>query len=244
MEPNTYYNEHATPDQNNNKASVFLIPSAIILAGGLIAMAVYFGGGKAPNPLANNQVIDPSTVEIPGVKDSDHILGSRAATITIIEYSDTECPFCKVFHNSLHQIMSEYSGQVAWVYRQFPIASLHSKAPKEAEATECVAELGGNQAFWSYLDKIFATTNSNDSLDPAQLPILAKEVGVDVTAFNKCLSSGKYTDFVKKSIEEGYTAGARGTPYSVIIASNGKKDVINGAEPIEMVRDRIDALLK
>jgi predicted DsbA family dithiol-disulfide isomerase len=94
------------------------------------------------------------------------------------------------------------------------------------------------------LDKIFATTGSNDSLDPAQLPILAKSVGVDEIAFNTCLSSGKYTQAVKDSATEGFNAGARGTPYSVILVNGKVKDTINGAEPLLNVKAKIDALLK
>ena len=140
--------------------------------------------------------------------------------------------------------MRTLCADVAWVYRHFPIKNLHSRAPKEAEATECAYELGGNQAFWNYIDKLFETTNSNDSLDPSELPKIAVAVGLDAVAFNNCLSSGKYTEFVNKSIEEAVKSGARGTPYSIIISKGGEeKAVINGAEPIEMVKAKIDALL-
>jgi protein-disulfide isomerase len=220
----------------------YLVPLSIIVAGALVAGAIYFGGGGGGTYVANpfNSL---GSVEVPKVTEKDHILGSKEAPIVIVEYSDTECPFCKVFHNTLHDVVNSYEGKVSWVYRQFPIASLHSKATKEAEATECAAELGGNQAFWTYLDKIFLRTNSNDSLDPAELPKIAGEMGLDVAAFNSCLSSGKYTEFVTKSIEDAIKAGARGTPYSIIIAGD-KKVVVNGAEPIESVRAKVDALLK
>ena len=140
--------------------------------------------------------------------------------------------------------MTGYDGQVAWVYRHFPIVQLHSKAPKEAEATECSAELGGNQGFWNYLDKLMETTNSNNSLDPSELPQIASSVGLDVAVFNECLSSGKYAEFVKTSVEEAVKAGARGTPHSIIIAQDGRKILINGAEPIATVKLKIDSLLK
>ena len=70
----------------------------------------------------------------------------------------------------MQKIVADYKGQVAWVYRHFPIDSLHSRARKEAEATECANEFGGNTVFWQYLDKIFELTPSNDGLDPAELP--------------------------------------------------------------------------
>jgi protein-disulfide isomerase len=234
MEPN---NQPLTSAQNK-----FLVPAAIVVAGALVAGAVYFGGSR-PTIAGNNNEQAPPTGKIVPVSEEDHIRGSRNAEIVIVEYSDTECPFCKVYHNTLKQVMTDYQGQVAWVYRHLPIPQLHIKAQKEAEATECVAELGGNQAFWSYLDKIFETTNSNDSLDPAQLPILAQAVGVDQTEFNNCLSSGKYTQAVKDSAKEGYESGARGTPFSLILVDGEVAGTINGAEPLDSVKSKLDLLL-
>lgn len=226
------------PQAQSNK---FLIPGAIVIAGAFIAVAIYMGGGSAA-PAANNGATPPA--ELPAVTAKDHIRGNPNAKVIIVEYSDTECPFCKSFHNTLKELTASYGDQVAWVYRHFPIAQLHSKAPNEAAATECVAKLGGNTAFWSYLDSIFATTNSNDSLDPAKLPVLAAAVGVDTTAFNTCLSSGEFTKKIEDSVAEAVKIGARGTPYSVIVNKDGDKMVVNGAEPLASVKAKIDTLLK
>lgn len=220
-----------------------LIPLSIVVAGAFVAAAIYFGGsGGVPARGGDN----PSTakIDIAPVTERDHIIGSRNAALVIVEYSDTECPFCKSFHGTMKQVVSAYSGEVSWVYRHFPIAQLHSRAAKEAEATECAAELGGNQGFWNYIDKLFETTNSNDSLDPGELPKIAAAVNLDEVSFNTCLESGRYSEFVRKSVEEAVKAGARGTPYSVIIARDGRKTVINGAEPLESVKSKIDALLR
>jgi protein-disulfide isomerase len=226
--------------QTSNK---FLVPLAIVVAGALVAGAIYFGGARSPQAVGNNQP-DPSKIDIKAVSAEDHILGNANAELVIVEYSDTECPFCKVFHNTLKQVMQTYPGKIAWVYRQLPIPQLHARAMKEAEATECAAELGGNQSFWNYLDEIFERTNSNDSLDPAELPKIALAIGLDVNAFNTCLSSGRHAGKIQDSIEEATKAGARGTPYSVILSKDGKKTIINGAEPFAMVKDKIDSLLK
>ncbi|MFZ2484973.1 MAG: thioredoxin domain-containing protein [Minisyncoccia bacterium] len=220
----------------------FLIPLAIVVAGGLVAGAIYFGGSSQPTT-NNGQPTTNAKVDIPTVTEKDHIVGSRTAPIIIIEYSDTECPFCKVFHNTMKEIVSTYDGKVAWVYRHFPIVSLHSKAPHEAEATECANELGGNQGFWNFTNKLFETTKSNNSLDASELPKIASAVGLDVAAFNDCLSSGRYTDFITKSVEDAIKAGARGTPYSVILKGK-ERIVINGAEPLASVKTKIDTLLK
>ncbi len=226
------------PAQNN-----YLVPVAIVVAGAFIAGAIYFGGGSrnANTNIANN----PSgPVDVAPVTEKDHIIGSRSAELVIVEYSDTECPFCKVFHETMKEVVKTYDKKVSWVYRHFPIVQLHAKAPKEAEATECAAELAGNQGFWNYVNKIFETTKSNDSLDPSELPKIAKAIGLDESAFNNCLNSGKYADFITKSIEAAVKAGARGTPYSIIITKGSKQTVINGAESLASVKTKIDALLK
>lgn len=175
----------------------------------------------------------------------DHYLGNSSAELIIVEYSDTECPFCKIFHSTMKDVVRDYQGNVAWVYRHFPIAQLHQRAGKESEATECAAELGGNEAFWKYTDRIYEITESNDSLDPAELPRIAQQIGLSVTAFNTCLSSGKYASKIEESVREAVKAGARGTPYSVIMDRSGEvKGVINGAEPLSMIKAKLDALLK
>lgn len=233
------------PNQEQNPLNKQLVPLSIVVAGGLIALAVYFGGSETGKLPTNNAVdTETATIEIAPVTAKDHILGSRNAELVIVEYSDTECPFCKNFHNTMHQVVTDYDGKVAWVYRHFPIAQLHSKASNEAEATECAAELGGNQIFWRYIDKLFEITSSNDSLDPAELPKIATTVGLNEEAFKTCLSSGKYTEFITKSVEDSIKAGARGTPYSVIITKDDQKVIINGAEPTASVKAKIDALLK
>lgn len=88
---------------------------------------------------------------------TDHLNGSPEAPVTIIEYSDLDCPFCKQFHETMNRVMNEYgpAGQVAHVFRHFPLASLHPNAAKQAEAAECAAELGGNLKFWEFLNRVF-----------------------------------------------------------------------------------------
>lgn len=109
--------------------------------------------------------------DVAPVSPDEHIFGNPNASIFIIEYSDLECPFCKRFHETMKQAMEKYgkNGQVAWVYRHFPLDAIHSKARKEAEATECAAEQGGNEMFWKYTNKLMEITPSNNQLDPKLL---------------------------------------------------------------------------
>jgi len=226
-------------------ANNFAIPFAIIVAGLAIAAAVYFGDNKK-GVAAVAQGAPNQEVTLDPVTNADHILGNPSAKVTIVEYSDTECPFCKVFHETMNRVMNEYGngGQVAWVYRQFPIAGLHPKAHKESEATECANKLGGNTKFWEYLNKLIEITPSNNGLDAAKLPEIAKEVGLDVDAFNTCLTNGEMTKIVDAGIASAAKAGAQGTPYSLVVVGGKIVGEINGAQSYETVKAQIDGLLK
>ncbi len=240
----------------NTTQSPMMIPIAIIIAGLLIAGALIFNSmNSGGNTQANSNI--PSAdqnIDIAPVTDKDHILGNPKATLLVVEYSDLECPFCKQFHKTMQQMMAEFGteGKVAWVYRHFPIYKgsetqppLHSKAGKESEATECAAELGGNDMFWKYTDRIYEITPSNNGLDLAKLPIIAKELGLNQAAFETCLTSGRYADKIEQSYNEALKAGAEGTPYTVIIDTrNGQTIPITaGAIPYTALSALIKSIL-
>jgi len=101
--------------------------------------------------VAGNNFANDTTIKFQPVTAEDHINGDINAPIKIVEYSDIDCPFCKRFHGTLEQVRAMYGDKVAWVYRHSPIPQLHPDAFKKSHATECVAELGGNDKFWEYL---------------------------------------------------------------------------------------------
>jgi len=250
------------------------IPGAIILAGFLVAMGIYLANKSNSPTKTNDQQVAVKSTNVDPVTSSDHILGNPSANITVIEYSDTECPFCKMFNTTMDTVMNTYGkdGKVAWVYRHFPLDAIHSKTRKEAEATECANELGGNSAFWNYLGLIYTNTPSNNGLDPAKLPTFAKTAGLDVTKFNACLASGKYANVVQADYLSGIKLGVQGTPFSAIVLkkaltedqantianfvvqnqlsgymtiSNDKKEVdLNGALPLEAVEEVLNTVSK
>jgi protein-disulfide isomerase len=226
------------------------IPIAIVIAGGLIAGSLYLSNVNASKQNIKQVPVVQTASNIRNVTADDHIMGNPNADIIIVEYSDTECPYCKVFHATLQRMMNEYGkdGKVAWVYRHFPIDSLHSKSRKEAEASECANELGGPAKFWEYLNLIYSRTNSNDTLDPAELPKIATAVGLDVKAFNACLSSGKYASKVEADYQDGVKSCSGnsqcGTPSSILITKDGTKTPIQGAYPYDQLKNVLDALLK
>ena len=223
----------------NNK---YLIPLAILVAGVLVAGAIYFGEDKKTNTAAsNNNAQQGAQITIPSVTDTDHILGDKNAPVVVIEYSDTECPWCKVFQDTMHKILGEYNGTIAWVYRHMPF---HSKSLKESQATECAYEIGGNESFWKYLDRVFEVTPSNDEFDLEQLSVIAEYVGLNTEQFDACLSSERHVKEIQGNLELAKPGGIESTPYSIIRTSDGRETIINGAEPFEKVKAKIDALIK
>ncbi len=233
--------------QKNNLA----MPVAIIIAGALIAGAVYWsarGDGVAVSPQPQAGVGNTTGLEnMNPVEDSDHIRGNPNAPVKIVEYSDMECPFCKRFHSTMQQVMDEYGrdGKVAWVYRHFPLDSIHSQARMEAIASECANELGGSDAFWKYADRFFELTPSNNQTDIATiLPQIAREIGLDEAKFNSCLASEKYDKHIQDDLDNATATGGNGTPWSIIVAKNGKKYPLSGAQPYEAVKQLIDLALQ
>ncbi len=233
----------------------YALPASIIVAAALIAGAwVYSAGLKntnqagGPNNPQLGQVSNPSpqseTIILKPVDASDHIRGSASAPVKIVEYSDLECPFCKSFHKTMQEVMANYGDKVAWVYRHYPIDQLHSKARTSAEGAECATEQGGNDKFWAYVDKYFSMTPSNNQVDLAILPQIAQSIGIDVNKFNACVSAKKFEAKIDASIKDAEGAGAQGTPYSVVIAKDGKTYAINGAEPYDNVKAIIDQALQ
>lgn len=230
------------------------IPLSIIAAGLLIGGGVYLNSrnsatynqtGSKVNSVVEQQIKQAANIR--PVDENDHILGNPEASVVIVEYSDTECPFCKEFHKTMRALMTEYGnkGNLAWVYRHFPVAELHSKAAKEAEALECAGELGGNSKFWEYANRLYEITPSNDALDPKELTNIAKQVELSSDKFNTCLESGQYAPRVEADTNDAQSAGGEGTPFSIIIdTKTGDAYPINGAYPYSQMKQIIDLILE
>ncbi|MBI2004968.1 DsbA family protein [Patescibacteria group bacterium] len=236
------------------KATSLTAPVAIVIAGILIAGAVlysnksqFLSAGAEENGKGVAQTAG-SISSVRPVSDSDHIRGNPNALVKIVEYSDFECPFCKRFHDTMNQIMDEYgeSGQVAWVYRHFPLDQLHPKNARiEAIASECVNELGGNDAFWKFADRFFERTPSNDQTDVTTvLPQIVRELGINEQRFNTCMDSGTYDQHIESDIVNAVETGGQGTPWSIVIAENGRAFPLSGAQPYASVKQLIEIALK
>ena len=179
-------------------------------------------------------------------RERDHIYGDPAAEISLIEYSDFECPYCKSFHTRVKPVVETYGGRVNWVYRHFPLNFHNPGAQKQAEASECANELGGNEAFWKYADAIYERTKSNGKGFPInKLVPLAKEIGLDETEFQSCLNSGRYTELVQEDLAEGSRIGITGTPGNILLNNEtGEVTVLKGAVSTKVLKANISRMLE
>ena len=261
--PNTQ--EKPTPDQPNKKST----PTGMIVAlVAIVGIAAFFAGSYFSNldsdVVTNSDLADAiskleskigNTQQAPSqptqpVKisiDDDPIRGDPNAPITIIEFSDFQCPFCARFHvQTLPLIMKEYidEGKVNLVYRDFPIQSIHPNALPAAVAAECANEQG---KYWEYHDMLFEKQNGWNRLDSntaiSTFSQYATDVDLEQQQFDSCLGTGKYLEEVQADLSDGKDYGITGTPGFFI----GNDEIgfvkLNGAQPFDSFKKIIDAQL-
>ncbi len=257
-------------DKSNNNLIYSIIFATLLITGSLVFLGLQMGGSKggelsqedlgaAMEKYAQEQQKKSQQAQIEKEKaqqemaqknlkketDGEYVRGNPDAPVTIIEYSDFECPYCKRFHNTMKEVMEEYKEQVNWVYRHFPLGFHDPLATQEAAAVECVGDIAGGDKFWEYTDLVYETTKSNGGLDANQLPVLAQQIGVDVGAFNECYESEKFVAKVKKDMAEGAKAGVTGTPGSFIVNNKtGDISFVPGALPFAQIKGQIDQMLQ
>lgn len=226
------------------------IPVAILLGFALIAAAIFITNRPQPAAVGTGddepvtETVSGNITMIDPVSDDDHIRGNPNAPIVFVEYSDYDCPFCKNFHETMKRIMQEHgaSGQIAWVYRHYPIQQLHPSAPRIAAASECVAKLGGDTAFWTFSDLVFEERGINEPTDLSRLPEFAAEAGVDAAAYEACVASGETEGAVTEDFNDAVEIGAQGTPHTVVLVGD-EQGIINGAQPYAVVNEIVSNLI-
>lgn len=225
----------------------FFVMLVLLANGKLVGRGIVTAVNEPANVNANSdqppgtQDLTGPAGEVKAVTDRDHVRGAKNAKVTLIEYSDFECPYCKRFHETLKQVMAEYQDRVKLVYRHWAL-SFHANAKKEAEATECAYELGGHDKFWQFANAIYERTQSGGTgFALTDLPKLAVELGLNQARFETCLNGGKYGSFVDQSGQDAQTAGISGTPGIIIVDARGEKKIIKGALPLDMMKQVIDA---
>jgi protein-disulfide isomerase len=165
-----------------------------------------------PPPVAR---VDVST-------DGAPVRGGANAAVTIVEFSDFHCPFCKRVVPTLKELEAKYGNKVKLAFRDYPLDQLHPGARKAHEAARCARDQG---KFWEFHDALFAAEPDSS---PQRLKTYAKQVGLDVTKFDACVSSGSHAAAVQKDVDEGARLGVTGTPAFFV---NG--ELLSGAQPLE-----------
>ncbi len=200
-----------------------------VTTGGTIAAAEV----NAPSAAAPSAGNAPSA-NMQTLADEDAFLGAENAPVTLVEFSDYQCPFCERFYSDAEkQIREQYvkTGKVKFIYRDFPL-SFHENAQKAAEAAECAGEQG---KYWEMHDKLF---ESGVSGGVAGFKQYAQQLRLDTGKFNTCLDSGQMAPEVQKDFSDGQRAGIQGTPGFII---NGQ--LVSGAQPFSVFQQVIDAAL-
>lgn len=255
MESQHEQHEHTSiemaPKPERIQKDTLIIAASILLAGMIIAGSVLlsFSGGfqtgsktetALQQPTGDAPLVPTGPVDVSA--DNDAFLGKKDAPVTIIEFSDFQCPFCRKFaEDVIPQLKKEYidTGKARLVYRDFPLA-FHPGAIPAAQGAECAKEQG---KFWEMHDIMYAEQAKQGSgtvqFTADDIKKWAVQAGVNAAKFNQCLDSGKYKSEVEKDMADGTAAGVSGTPSTFI---NGR--IVVGAQPFSALKTLIDEELK
>lgn len=237
----TYGETRGVPRSARDAANPYVIPGSIVIAGVLIAGAVlYANRSSVPAPTEKQAAAGSAAVaSAEGLADDDPALGNPDAPVTIVEFSDFQCPFCRRFwKETLTQIKTEYlaTGKAKFVYRDFPLSQIHPGAAPAAQGAECARE---QDKFWEIHDVIFEEQEKQGAgtiqFTGDDVKKWAAKIGLDSVRFNQCLDSEKYKPEVEKDLADGASAGVNGTPATFV---NGR--LISGAQPFAAFKAIID----
>ncbi|MCC6198756.1 DsbA family protein [Candidatus Nomurabacteria bacterium] len=238
--------------RSSEKKSSIGLPAAIVTAAAIIGVAILVAfGPKGNSPAAAPSAATPQgqeTTSVPAdvakLRAEDPVRGNPSADVLVIEYSDSDCPFCARFHETMQTTMTNYGDKVAWAYRYFPLDSLHPNARAEALTLACAYELGGNSAFWPYLDQIMGVTLSPNEKSNEALFTFAGQQGINTASMKTCVARASTDDRVQKGADEAQAIGAKGTPFSIAVnQKTGEQIVIPGAVDAAYLKQVIDSLL-
>lgn len=242
-----------------SKTNILLIGALIVssfILGSLYTKVQYLEKVNGFTTTANAQVaaapqaIPEDTGPVKVSIDDDPMIGNKNAPLTMVDFLDYECPFCKrYFDETFSQIKKEYidTGKIKYVVRDLPL-SFHANAHKEAQAAECAREQGGDDVYFKYHDEIFKRTTSNGTgLALTELSVIANDLGLNGNALQACLDSEKYKAEVDKDLADAATVDATGTP-TFFIGKSSSDGVITGikivgAQPYSTFQAEIDKQL-
>lgn len=251
---------------------LFVLPLSILLAGLMISSGILLAANrivdrqefitkdymkKAVSEVLQGNVNDPvagqqdDLVKVKTTLDDDPFQGNKdTAKIAIVEFSDYECPFCKMFFDQTYpQIKKDYieTGKVIHVFRDYPLAFHDPHATEQAVAGECIQDQSGDKKYFEFHDLVFKTTKSNKSIPRSQVYDLANQVGADSAKFKECFDNNKFAEEVKKDRDDGGKIGVDGTPGFVIgtFDQDGNVDgvLLTGAQPYDTFKVFIEQQL-
>lgn len=231
----------------NLYSSIHLTTPRAILLGACILAISHLGygtlltrnGAALENEIFKGRIID----------ESDLATGNTKSDIVVVEYSDTECPFCAQFHPTIKKMQDEYGSKISFVYRYFPLTQIHPHAFEEARALYCAGKVGGSKKREAYIHEIFTSkiAKKNMVLPEGGKEALASNVGLDVSAMSACMKSQESSDAINASIQDGVQAGVDGTPATYVLIKKGKGyevvSMIAGARPYEYFKAVLDEAL-
>jgi len=236
-------NEHKTITIKKDtlwKIGTFLFAALVIVS--LFTNGFSFGGtgqAIAPSDVPSNQVAGPSADAL--IEENDPVLGDPNAPITVVEFSDFQCPFCaRAYFGTVSELKISNAfknGEINFIYKHFPLNSIHPFAQKAAEASECANRQG---MFWEYHDLLFA---NQQALGEDDLKAYATQIGLDTGIFNDCLDDNEARSEVNKETDQATSSGGRGTPYFIVVNNeNGATSSVSGAVPFAQIESAIAAV--
>ena len=187
----------------------------------------------SPQPAAP---ADEGVGEVKPIGADEYSIGPDDAPVTIITYTDIECPFCGRFHPSFEQALEDFDGQIQATIRHFPL-SFHQQARPAANAAECAGEQG---EYFEFISELFS---NQQNLSDDFYEEVAADLGLNVGKFNDCVSSQKYDAKVTADMNSGLAAGVKGTPGTIIVGPNSEPQLVPGAVPYEQFKAMIEAAL-
>jgi len=210
----------------------------IVIIAALIGIAIYAAGTKNQDESNSNTNISSDKSEILAIVPDDLIRGNKDAKITIVEYSDFQCPYCIQYHNSLLELIQNNSN-VRWVYRHFPL-SFHPYAKKAAFAVEAAAR---QNSFAEYSDKLAKNSQADGTgLKEADLIRYATEMGLDMNKFKSDLNDKSISAKIDNNAKEAQALKIQGTPASYLITPSGEIQTLSGYLTYSQLKSKIDAI--
>ena len=213
------------------------LPAIIIIAGIIVAFSVYVVRirQQVAHGTGNPEAVRP-------VSPEDHIIGNPSAPIVLVEYADIDSAYGKKLQLTMEQLMTEYAtgNKVAWVYRHFPVTTLHGDAAMNALAAECATSVSTPAMFFRFVDAMQTYAPGTITFSPSEYKTLLDQLSLPEAPFTSCLSSRKFEQKIHDDYSNALASGATGSPYIILLVQGQKPRVIQGAPPYKTLKGIVE----